>query len=47
MLGVPRGSSELLCLISFLVLLLLSVLSYAYAFDGTGTVNPSWVGIFG
>lgn len=46
-LGVPRRPSELCCLMSFLFLLLVSVLSYAYAFDGAGTVNPSWLGIFG
>ncbi len=46
-LGVPRGSLELLWVVSFLFLLLLTVLSYAFEFDGTGTVNPSWLGIFG
>jgi hypothetical protein len=46
-LGVPRASSELRYLVSFLSLLLLVVLSYAYTFDGTGTVSPKWVGIFG
>ena len=46
-LGVPRGSLELLWVVSFLNLLLLSGLSYAFVFDGTGTVNPPWLAVFG
>ncbi len=46
-LGVPRSSPELRCLVLFLVLLLLVVLSYFFTFDGTGTANPPWLARFG
>jgi hypothetical protein len=46
-LGVPATSLERILVVWFVVSFILSVLSYAYAFDGTGTVNPSWLGVFG
>ncbi len=46
-IGVPRGSSELLWGVSCLNLLIFSATSYAFVFDGTGTVNPPWLAVFG
>ena len=46
-LGIPRGSLELGWAVSFLNLLICTVLSYAFVFDGTGTGNPPWLAIFG
>ena len=39
MLSILYGSLELLCFISFLILLLLNMLLYTYTFNSTRTVN--------
>ncbi|KAK1759000.1 hypothetical protein QBC47DRAFT_370861 [Echria macrotheca] len=45
--GISDDKEEHDHLVRFLWLILVYVLYYAYLFDGAGTVNPSWTGIFG
>jgi hypothetical protein len=46
-LGLPRSEEDQLMFVEFLWGLAVCVLGYAFLFDGTGTVNPSWTGVFG
>jgi hypothetical protein len=46
-LGISGDTREQGMLGVFLWTAVLYVLSYAYLFDGTGTYNPSWTGVFG
>ena len=46
-LGIPTEVHGIRRLVLFLWHVVISVLSYAYLFDGKGTVNPSWTGVFG
>ncbi|KAH8661712.1 hypothetical protein BGZ61DRAFT_463503 [Ilyonectria robusta] len=46
-LGIPRTALGQVLLHSFLLNIAIAVLGYAYVFNGTGTENPSWVGVFG
>jgi hypothetical protein len=45
--GVPRSPREHVSLLMFVVLLSATIGSYAYVYDGRGTVNPAWTGVFG
>ena len=46
-IGVPRYLEERDVLIINIFNLVVLVLGYCYLFDGKGTVNPSWTGVFG
>lgn len=46
-LGFPSGASVEEHLVLFLLNLSFTLATYAYGFDETGTINPTWVGVFG
>lgn len=47
MIGIPASRIEANHLLVFLINTTVTLYCYAYLFSGTGTANPSWVGIFG
>jgi hypothetical protein len=46
-MGIPATRLEANHLMVFLINVTVSLCCYAYLFNGTGTANPSWVGVFG
>jgi hypothetical protein len=47
LLGIPSRFDEIGHLEVFPINIVSNVVGYAYLFDETDTINPSWVGIFG
>ena len=46
-LGLPEDKDERDAMSAFFLHIVVAIIGYCYVFDSTGTVNPSWVGVFG